>query len=219
MSFLPAPPSSSKTPSSATGLWADRLLQGFEDRRAGLPAPLTEQAATRFFSAYLEEQLPQMREGLALQTQGLAPEAGEALTREMENLARGVLLPAYVRLATRFTTRERNDFYLAPEPFHGLERLAWSLGGMLAGLFVVWAPFIPLWSKEWVLPFVLIGLLFPDLRRWLTARRYERELNALVLAADREASRLTLGHLMTGAISAEPLLDSPSKDPAPTRSR
>jgi hypothetical protein len=219
VSLLPAPPSSSKTPSSATGLWADRLLQGFEDRRAGLPAPLTEQAATRFFGAYLEEQLPQMREGLALQTQGLAPEAGEALTREMENLARGVLLPAYVRLATRFTTRERNDFYLAPEPFHGLERLAWSLGGMLVGLFVVWAPFIPLWSKEWVLPFVLIGLLFPDLRRWLTARRYERELNALVLAADREASRLTLGYLMTGSVSAEPLPDSPSKDPAPTRSR
>jgi hypothetical protein len=201
------------------GLWADRLLQGFEDRRAGLPEPLSEKGAERFFNAYLEEQLPQMREGLALQTEGLAPEAREALTRETESLARAVLLPAYVRLATRFTGRERNDFYLAPERLHGLERLGWSVGGMLVGAFVVWAPFIPLWSKEWVLPFALLGLVFPDLRRWWAARRYERELNALVLAADREASRLTLGHFMTASVSPEPLSDSPSKDSSPTRSR
>jgi hypothetical protein len=200
------------------GLWADRLLQGFEDRRAGLPEPLSEKGTERFFSTYLEEQLPQMREGLALQTEGLAPEAREALTRESESLARAVLLPAYVRLATRFTGRERNDFYLLPERLHGLERLGWSVGGMVVGAFVVWAPFIPLWSKEWVLPFALLGLVFPDLRRWWAARRYERELNALVLAADREASRLTLGYFMTASVSSEPLSDSPSKDPSPTRS-
>lgn len=201
------------------GLWADRLLQGFEDRRAGLPQPLTEAVATRFFSAYLEEQLPLMRDSLALQTEGMAPEAREALVREMENLARGVLLPAYVRLTTHFTQRERNDFYLAPERLHGVERLLWSVAGMLLGAFVVWAPFIPLTAKEWVIPFVLAGLFFPDLRRWWAARRYEKEVNALVLAADREASRLTLSHLMTGSISPEPLSDTPTKDPSPTRSR
>jgi hypothetical protein len=219
VSLLPAPPSSSKGPSSVLGLWADRLLQGFEDRRAGLPEPLDEAVATRFFSTYLEEQLPQMREGLALQTEGMADEARTALVREMENLARGVLLPAYIRLATHFTRRERNDFYLAPERLHGVERLLWSVAGMVLGAFIVWAPFIPLWSKEWVLPFALLGLVFPDLRRWWAARRYEKEVNALVLAADREASRLTLGHLMTGSVSPEPLPDSPSKDPSPTRSR
>jgi hypothetical protein len=186
------------------GLWADRLLQGFEDRRAGLPEPLGEAAVTRFFGAYLEEQLPQMRESLALQTEGLAPEAREALVKELENLSRGVLLPAYVRLATHFTRRERNDFYLVSERLHGVERLLWSVGGMVVGAFVVWAPFIPVWSKEWVLPFALAGLVFPDLRRWWAARRYEKELNALVLAADREASRLTLAHLMTGSASPEP---------------
>jgi len=200
------------------GLWADRLLQGFEDRRAGLPEPLTETVATRFFGAYLDEQLPQMREGLALQTEGMAPEAQEALVRELENLARGVLLPAYVRLTTHFTRRERNDFYLVPEKLHGVERLLWSVAGMLVGAFVVWSPFIPLWAREWIIPFVLAGLVFPDLRRWWASRRYEKELNALVLAADREASRLMLGHLMTGSVSPEPLPDASTKDPSPTRS-
>lgn len=201
------------------GLWADRLLQGFEDRRAGLPEPLTEDVATRFFGAYLEEQLPQMREGLALQTEGMAPEARAALVREMENLARGVLLPAYVRLTTHFTRRERNDFYLVRERLHGVERLMWSVAGMLVGAFVVWVPFIPLWAQEWIIPFALAGLVFPDLRRWWASRRYEKEVNGLVVAADREASRLTLGHLMTGSVSSEPLSDLSSKDPSPTRSR
>jgi hypothetical protein len=201
------------------GIWADRLLQSFEDRRAGLPERLSEESASRFFGTHLEEQLPLMRESIALQTEGLAPEAREAVLHEMESLARRVLLPAYVRLATHFTLRERNDFYLVPERLHGLERLLSSVAGMLVGAFVVWAPFIPLWSKEWVLPFALAGLLFPDLRRWWLTRRYEKQVNALVLSADREASRLTLSHWMTGSVSPEPLPHSPTNDPSRTRSQ
>ena len=128
---------------------------------------------------------------------------------EAEGLVRGVVLPAYVRLAARYTARERNDFYRAPERFHALERVGLALAGMLAGLFVVWAPFIPLWSKEWVALFVVGGLLYPELRRWAASRTYEREVNALVHAADREASRLALGHLLA------PLEESPHSPLSP----
>jgi hypothetical protein len=84
-----------------------------------------------------------------------------------------------VRFARRFTPRERNDFYLAPEPLHGLERLGFTVAGMAIGAFAVWAPFIPLWQKEWVLPFAVAGL---DSRASgaTCLRRYQADLNGLV---------------------------------------
>ena len=76
-----------------------------------------------------------------------------------------VLVPAYVRLAARYTLGERNDFYHSEPRLHGLERVAFASAGTLVGVFAVWAPFIPIWSKEWVLPFFVAGLLLPELRR------------------------------------------------------
>jgi hypothetical protein len=122
-----------------------------------------------------------------------------------------VVVPAYVRVAARFTPRERNDFFLAPEPLHGLERLGFTVAGMAIGAFAVWAPFIPLWEKEWVLLFALAGLVFPGIRRFLSLRRYQAELNALVTRTDNEIWRMDLAYLtddMTekaaGAASAAP---------------
>ena len=74
---------------------------------------------------------------------------------------------------------------------------------MAIGLFVVWAPFIPLWSKEWVLPFTVGGLVFPELRRWLSMRQYEGELNQLVGRADREIARVDLAYLTDSTAVAE----------------
>ncbi|MCI0574041.1 MAG: hypothetical protein L0Y66_25180 [Myxococcaceae bacterium] len=199
------------TPTSPLGVWVERLLQGFEDRRAGLPGALDEAAVSTYFTAHLEEQLPRLHEQALVAGEALLPAARGALVAELERLVRHVVLPGYVRLSARFTRRERNDFYLAPEGLHGLERLAWCVAGMGVGAFVVWAPFIPLFAKEWVLPFALAGLVFPELRKWLAARRYERELNALVLAADREASRIALAHLLSSP--PEPLDDVPARVP------
>ena len=71
------------------------------------------------------------------------------------------------------------------------------------GFFVVWAPFIPLWSKEWVLPFTVGGLVFPELRRWFSFRQYEGELNQLVGRADREIARVDLAYLTDSTSVAE----------------
>lgn len=68
------------------------------------------------------------------------------------------------------------------------------------GGFVVWAPFIPLWEKEWVLPFVVLGLLFPNIRRYFALRRYQSELNGIVAHADDEIRRAELAQFTSGEV-------------------
>ena len=78
---------------------------------------------------------------------------------------------------------------------HGVERLAWAVAGVVLGALVVEAPFIPLWSKEWVLVFGIGGFVFPTLRRYFALRRYQHQLNDLVNRTDDEIWRLDLGYL------------------------
>lgn len=209
----PQTPDAAAVPTTAVGQWVDRLLQGFENRRTALPGDVTEERVRAFYAEHLEAELPALREAARQSGEALAPAAAQALVQESETLARRVVLPGYVRLAARYTRRERNDFYRLSEGLHGLERAGLALAGMLLGLLVVWAPFIPLWSKEWVAVFVVGGLLYPELRRWLAARAYERDVNALVHSADREASRLALGHLLSAPAVDEPSVSLPSRHP------
>jgi hypothetical protein len=67
---------------------------------------------------------------------------------------------------------------------------------VLVGALVVWAPFIPLWSKHWIWAFGLGGLFAPEVRRYLAWRRYERELNGLVARSDRELGRVREAYLV-----------------------
>ena len=185
-------------PSHSLGGFLDRLLQSFEDCRQGLSDAVLAKGGPeveRFFLERYEKETPRLREQIELEASWLTPAGRERLRGEVDDLVRRVLIPAYARLAVRFTARERNDFYLLPEALAGFERVGFALVGMLVGVFVVWAPFIPLWSKEWVLPFVVGGLFYPNLRRFLAIRRYEAELNLLVGRGDREIERLESAYL------------------------
>lgn len=178
----------------------DSLLQSFENHRAGLTdAMLGTGDEEAFFRALYEKEAPRLREIVRQQELALSDGTREEFFQDVDEYVRGVVLPAYTRLAARFTRRERNDFYLLPEPLHGAERLGWGIAGMLLGLFVVWAPFIPLWAKEWVLVFTIGGLVFPNIRRFLALRRYESDLNRLVTRADDEIWRKDLAYVTEGA--------------------
>lgn len=180
------------------GGFLDSLIQGFENRRAGLADDATSagaEGALPFFVELYEKESERLPDAVRMQEPNLSEDERRAFVRSVDDLIRQVVLPAYARLAAPFTRRERNDFYLAPGPFHGLERAAWCVGGMALGAFVVWAPFIPLWEKEWVLPFALAGLVFPDLRRYFALRRYQAELNWLVAHADDETWRMEMAFL------------------------
>jgi hypothetical protein len=175
--------------------FVDSVVQSFENCRPGLPDEASAPSAGPFFAELYERETPRLLEAIRTEEPHLSPEARAEYARAVDALIRKVLLPAYVRVASRFTAAERNGFYRLPEPLHALERVLLCAAGVAVGAFAVWAPFIPLWEKGWVLPFAFAGLFVPELRRWLAVRRYERDLNALVIAADTEIARLDMAYL------------------------
>jgi hypothetical protein len=182
---------------SALGGPVDALVQRFENWRDGLSDPaLRAGGAEAFFRDLYQGEREALRDALRAEQPHLTPQARDQLFSKADELVRTVVVPAYARLAGRFTRQERNAFYLAPEPFHGAERAGWTALGAVLGGFAIWAPFIPLWSKEWVLVFFLGGLFFPEFRRFVEVRRYERELNQLVARAEAELSRIDVRYLL-----------------------
>lgn len=180
----------------------DSLLQKFENCRPGLTDDVVAaggEAAARFFTDLYEAERARLRDLVRQSEPLLSAEADEELFRKVDELIRNVVIPAYLRVALPYTARERNDFYLAPGAFHWAERLAWGVAGIVLGVFIVEAPFIPIWSKEIIFPMMVAGLLLPNLRRFLLIRRFEREINGLVGRADREIARIDTAYLMTEA--------------------
>jgi hypothetical protein len=182
--------------------FVDSLLQTFENSRPGLTQEIFARGEVEsFFRDLYEKEVRRLRETVD-RLSHLSAEERQDLFQSVDERIRKIVLPAYARLAAAFTPRERNDFYLAPEELHGLERLGWAAAGLALGGFVVWAPFIPIWSKEWVLVFGVGGLVFPGVRRFFSERRYNAELNDLVARTDEEIWRLDLGY-MTAAAARE----------------
>jgi hypothetical protein len=181
------------------GGFLDSLLQMFENCRAGVADERLREggpAIEGYFVELYEKERPRMVETVRQQERHLDERAQQELIDRVDERIRRVVIPAYARLAARFTRRERNDFYLIPDPLHAVERLGWGIAGMALGTFAVWAPFIPIWEKEWILPFAIAGLFLPNLRRYFALRRYESELNAIVAHTDDEIWRLDMA-LMT----------------------
>lgn len=184
--------------------FVESVVQSFENCRPGLPdESLTPSAAEPFFRELYGKEKPRLLDTIRIEEAHLSDEARAEYARAVDAHARKVLLPAYARLAARFTARERNGFYRLAEPFHVLERALLTLLGIGVGAFVVWAPFIPLWEKWWVLPFALAGLVAPELRRAFALRHYESEVNALVARSDREIARLDSAYLTSPEALAE----------------
>lgn len=194
------PSSKALGPTSSLGRYVDRLVQTFEDCRGGLTDTTIaggEEAVEAYFLELYTREGARLDE--TIRDQPLLPKDAQAQLRsEVDERIRKVIIPAYVRLAVKFTPKERADFYLTEERFHALERIGFGVAGILIGIFVIVVPFIPLWSDFWVLPFMLAGLLFPNIRRYLSLRRYEDELNHLVARADRDFARLDIAYLTNG---------------------
>jgi len=181
--------------SNLLGGFVDELVQRLENCRPGLPDAPTQEQTEQFVTELYDAEHARLHEAV----QALAPIVDEeSLAKEeveLDTLFRRVLLPAFARVASEMTRRERNDFYLTKKGLHGIERVGWTAAGIAVGSFVVWAPFIPIWSKEAVLPFAAAGLLFPELRRFFAYRRYAREINKLVVSVEAEVRRVQAVYL------------------------
>jgi hypothetical protein len=202
------------------GGFVDGLLQMFENCRAGLRDDTLGRGreVEAFFAELYQKERAQLLEAVH-QQQHLAPHAQQQLQERVDERIRKVVLPAYARLAARFTRRERNDFYLAPEPFHGLERVGWAVAGMALGALAIAAPFIPIWEKDWIAVFAVAGLFFPNLRRFLAYRRYQSELNGIVTRTDDEIWRLDLGYITAGVLASGPTQAATEEAPDPLQDR
>jgi regulator of protease activity HflC (stomatin/prohibitin superfamily) len=138
-------------PLSPLGRFVDDLVQAFENRRPGLKdEALAPADAEAYFAASFEAERGRLREALRLADPQLGVQGRERLAGEIAAFVGSTLVPAYGRLAARFTEGERNDFYVLRGPLRALERIGFAAAGLLGGGFLVWAPFIPLWSKHWI---------------------------------------------------------------------
>ena len=186
------------------GRTIDSLVQGFEDRRAGLKDETIRSGdGEAFFMELYAGERDRLRGAVKLAEPQLSSDERDALLQDLDELAHKVLIPSYSRLAGSFTERERNDFYILRGPARVLERALFAVAGLLLGGFLVWAPFIPLWSKHWIWGLGLAGLVGPELRRYFAWKRYGRELNALVARTDRELERVREGYLLAEVTDEE----------------
>jgi hypothetical protein len=194
-------------PSRTLGGFLDQLVQTLENCRPGLSDETVgrgPEAVQQFYGQIYEKEVARLRQSVEREHAHLPDEVREDLKRRVDERVRQVLIPAYARLSGPLTRRERNDFFVLPPNLHGIERGALALVGMLVGFFVIWAPFIPLWEKEWVLPFAVSGLFFPEIRRYFALKRYERELNRLVARLDDEIWRMDLAYWTDEAAATPP---------------
>ena len=191
---------------SAFGGFIDSLIQTFEDCRGGLTDETINkgQVATEaYFTELYEREVSRLDDVIKDSDPHLAESTRKGLVSEVDTLVRRVIVPGYVRLTTNFTPRERNDFYLSREKLHVAERVGFGLLGIVLGLVAIEAPFIPIYAREWIVPFMIAGLFVPNIRRWVSLRRYEGELNGLVDRANREFARLDIAYSTKGEAIGE----------------
>jgi len=105
--------------------FVDSLLQTFENSRPGLTAEmLANDGVEDFFRDLYEKETRFLRERIGRLTH-LSKDEQEELRQRVDERIRKVVLPAYARLASSFTGRERNDFY-ARTPWPGPAAATWS---------------------------------------------------------------------------------------------
>ena len=95
--------------------FVDSLLQIFENSRPGLTADMLAKGGVEtFFGELYEKEVRRLREKITQLTH-LSKDEQEEFFQRVDERIRKVVLPAYARLASSFTPRERNDFYLTPD--------------------------------------------------------------------------------------------------------
>lgn len=170
------------------GALARDLVADLERVRPGLadapsPAALQEQVASRVDVRLLEIYRDQSMDP------DLQDEGARAQLRLYQREIDQILVPRYAALALARNAAERG-----PKRHSGYNRAAYTFLFFLLGIFIVWAPFIPVYEK-WV-PFALallapfISPLLPDLHGLAERRRHELRLLTLLVDMDQAGRAL-----------------------------
>jgi hypothetical protein len=120
---------------------------------------------------------------------------GTAYWETLEKEVDDVVLPQYTAAAREMNALEANHFGIWRDGDLGA-RIAFALAGLVIGSIIIASPFIPIFEDIFAFATTAIGFLYPDLKRFMTQRRYMKVLNRLVTDSARyqENSRL---HYMT----------------------
>ncbi len=108
-----------------------------------------------------------------------------------------ILLPRYAALACQQNRWERTRE--SRRGLDGYNRAAYAALFFFIGLFIVWAPFIPIWEK-WI-PFALAAVaplmspFLPDLHRFAQVRAYRLSLLTLLVDVDEAGKALPMPEL------------------------
>ncbi|HEV7487824.1 MAG TPA: hypothetical protein VGQ65_19315 [Thermoanaerobaculia bacterium] len=115
----------------------------------------------------------------------------ETLEKEVEE----VVLPQYEAAAREMNELESNHFHIWRDGDLSA-RFVFALIGLIIGSIIIALPFIPIAEDLFAFALTAVGFLYPDLKRFMSERRYMKVLNRLVTdsATYQENSRL---HYMT----------------------
>lgn len=178
-------------PTTEFGALVGALLADLERLRPGLAADASPDEIRRQCGERLRLRLPEVYAEYQADTSD--PESVQQLAlyqREMEQL----LLPRYAALAEKQNRIERRGGSARGADVYN--RVTYAAIFFAIGVFVIWAPFIPIWDK-WI-PFVLalvaplISPWLPDLYQKLMARRHDLALGVLQMDLDQAGRSLPL---------------------------
>lgn len=170
------------------------LLADLERFRPGLPQDAPPQAVLAALSARARLRLEELHREYRVDDSPSDPDTAAQLQlyhREVEQ----ILLPRYAVLAHRQNALEqgRGTAWRGSDLYN---RLTYAVLFFAIGLFVVWAPFIPLWDKWIPFAFALLAPLctpwLPDLYRLMLRSRHQLELELLHQDLDRVGRSLPL---------------------------
>jgi hypothetical protein len=180
------------------GSIARDLIADLERARPGFPL------SRAGFEAAARERLQLRLADLRAQFASLGSDADfDRVRRELDD----VLLRRYVTFALPQSERDRVG---GPSV---LERLAWAVGGLVLGGFLVWAPFVPIWEKWLPFALMLLGPFLPDWQRSWRLRQHGRRLLALESDLDEAGRALRASQPLTGLGPVEESTPPPRPGP------
>jgi hypothetical protein len=207
---------------SELGALSKDLLNDLERVRLGFPEGASPEQVRAAVDERVRLRLDELyRERFA---DDPGPEAAVRLAlyrREIDQ----ILVPRYAALVQRDNHAERTR----PRPWTGADavnRASYAALFFIIGIFVVWAPFIPVWEK-WI-PFAAGGLasliapVLPDLSRFGRRRRFRLALLKLLIDIDQAGAALPEAPdvaLLGGPASIGELPPAVERDDKPSGSR
>ena len=142
---------------------------------------------------------------------GGSPAYWKALETEVMETA----MPQYIDAAAEMNRLERNGYDVWRRGDLSA-RLLFALGGLVLGSIIIALPFIKIYETMFAFALTGLGLVYPDLKRYIAERRYAKVLNRFVGDATRYQQNSKLHYMTTTDIRESFQLPGETSEQSPT---